>query len=119
MRPGIFSEPHELLWTRHRVCRKGGFVRIAVCSVYRAGGNFTTEPLQQRFRLRMIGEAVNSDRKRRVRQDFNRVAGLEVALARCGNSGELPYGDNRTGSIAMKHQIDSTSPILADRAYYE
>src|SRR5215469_4652 len=96
---GTTSRGPEKLLRASRVSVAGGrrrgqcrFVRIAICSIDGAGRNLTAEPLEQSFGLGMVGEAVNGDRECRVGQDLNRVAGLQVSLARSGDAGELPDG---------------------------
>lgn len=67
---------------RRGQCGQGGDVRVALSSVERARRRLELEPLQQRYVLRMVRDAVrHGDWERLVRQVFNHAANLQIVLA--------------------------------------
>src|SRR5260370_32703300 len=71
------------------------------------------EPRQYRFGLRVIREAVDGHRKIGVRQYFQRIARLEIALAGTRDARELPRRDE----IVNKRIVHPFRELMAKRKH--
>src|SRR5438270_1515055 len=83
----------------------------------RVGWSCLGKPLQQGFRLRMVGDVhtriFQGHGKSRMRQDFNRVSGFKVALADAGLAWELPARSD----VIDERIVECFRDLMADCGY--